>query len=113
MRLNGWQRIGIIASVVWAIVGAIWEIVELQRLHDARASDAFSSVYRPCRDQPRNDPDEYFKQASAARNAVPEGSGWNIAAFALIPIPIAWLIAYGLVALGRWVRRGFPRAASK
>jgi hypothetical protein len=26
---------------------------------------------------------------------------------ALVPIPIAWLIAYGLVGLMRWIRRGF------
>src|SRR5262245_57540869 len=24
MRLNGWQRIGIVASVVWMIVGGMW-----------------------------------------------------------------------------------------
>ena len=33
---------------------------------------------------------------------------WKYAiALALIPIPIAWLIVYGFVALGRWIRAGF------
>lgn len=114
MRLNGWQRIGIIASVIWAIVGAIWGILETKRVHDARAGYAFSHVYGPCRDQPGNDPDNVcFKQASAAYNAVPEESGWNIVALALIPIPIAWLIVYGFVVLGRWVRRGFAIARAR
>jgi hypothetical protein len=32
MRLNGWQRIGIIASVAWVIGGSIWALMDE---HDA------------------------------------------------------------------------------
>jgi hypothetical protein len=31
------------------------------------------------------------------------------AAFTLIPIPIVWIIVYGLVGLVRWIRVGFAR----
>jgi hypothetical protein len=35
---------------------------------------------------------------------------WYVAAlFAFVPIPIAWLIAFGLVAVVRWIRRGFAK----
>jgi hypothetical protein len=38
-------------------------------------------------------------------------SRWNVAIVALAPIPIAWLLVWGLVALVRWIRRGFQPSA--
>jgi hypothetical protein len=37
---------------------------------------------------------------------------WNAAIFGLAPIPIVWLIIYGIVGIGRWIRRGFSSAAT-
>ena len=39
------------------------------------------------------------------------GNHWLYAAvFGLVPIPLGWLVVYGLVALWRWIRVGFkPR----
>ena len=31
------------------------------------------------------------------------------AAFAFIPIPLAWLVVWGMVSLVRWIRAGFQR----
>jgi hypothetical protein len=31
---------------------------------------------------------------------------WTLA-YTLIPIPIFWLVGYGLLALARWIRAGF------
>jgi hypothetical protein len=33
----------------------------------------------------------------------------DAAAFATIPILIAWLVVYGFVALGRWIAAGFKQ----
>jgi hypothetical protein len=32
---------------------------------------------------------------------------WVALAFALIPIPIGWLLGWLLISTGRWIRRGF------
>jgi hypothetical protein len=46
MRLNGWQRIGIVASVVWAIGGPIY----VENATDNEALATFVRVHRACLD---------------------------------------------------------------
>jgi hypothetical protein len=41
---------------------------------------------------------------------VPKESRWNIAIALLVPMLIAWLIAYALLVLVRWIRAGFNRS---
>jgi hypothetical protein len=111
-RLNGWQRIGIVLSVLWAIIAAFHEMEEINRRYDAAFSSAFSPVYQRCRDiQDRNnlpaDGEACKEEAARATAGVQMESGWNIAIAALVPIPVFWLIAYALVGLVRWIRRGF------
>jgi hypothetical protein len=60
MRLNGWQRIGIVASVIWAIGGPIY----LDHTAQQEASAAFMHYYEACRDVPSNDPERCFQRAS-------------------------------------------------
>jgi hypothetical protein len=43
MRLNGWQRIGIVASVIWAIGAPIY----LDHAAEQEASEAFERFYVP------------------------------------------------------------------
>ena len=44
-------------------------------------------------------------QTNFMKNA--DGHWWAAAIVGLGPIPFAWLIVYGFVALGRWIRVGF------
>jgi hypothetical protein len=91
MRLNGWQRIGIVASVIWAIGAPIYLGL--------------------CRDVPSNDPQQCFQTASRHFNAVtryPLFSA-NGAVAALVPVGLGWLFAYALVYLVRWIRAGFAK----
>jgi len=105
MRLNGWQRIGIVASVIWAISAPIY----LDSAAQKDADDRFSRTYRSCRDVPTNDPDQCFQRAAAAHDSVPRYHfmSANGAFVALAPIPLGWLLAYALVYLVRWIRAGF------
>jgi hypothetical protein len=105
MRLNGWQRIGIVASVVWAIGAPIYKDNEAQMAADER----FSRSYNSCRDVPSNDPEQCFQRASRAYDSVPRYHfmSANGAFVALAPIPLGWLLAYALVYLVRWIRAGF------
>jgi hypothetical protein len=109
MRLNGWQRIGIVASVIWAIGAPIY-------LDDGavkHAHELFAQSYEHCRDIPTNDPERCFQQASRLYDTVPRYSlttpeqRVNFALAAFVPIVLAWLIAYALIYLVRWIRAGF------
>jgi hypothetical protein len=106
MRLNGWQRIGIVASVIWAIGAPIYFDNAAQ--NDAR--EKFSSYYKLCRDVPGNDPERCFKEASQQYDTVPHytlSEPENVAVVSLVPVVLGWLLAYVLVGLGRWIRAGF------
>jgi len=112
MRHNGWQRIGLVVSIVWVLAGGLWgnkialdEAGMLTRVqlnacvaeNKVRYGEygPYDRVWSPCWRQ---------SQANLMRNA--EGH-WRFAAlFAFVPLPIAWLLAYALVYLVRWIRVG-------
>ena len=117
MRLNGWQRIGLVTSIVWFIAGGLWGnkialdeagartslqldacVAENKRRHGEYGPH--EQVWTPCWDQ---------FGANFMRNA--EGHWMFAALFALVPLPIAWLLAYALVHLVRWIRAGFKPSA--
>src|SRR3954471_14941604 len=45
MRLNGWQRIGLVASVVWVIGAFVYEVAAIENKANDRASLAFRLCY--------------------------------------------------------------------
>jgi hypothetical protein len=102
-RFNGWQRFGIVLSILWAIVSCLY--IRYEQLQNANERSVLT--YNRCKDAPNDAADRQCIADTASTYRMHEGS-WGSAAFiALIPIPIAWLLAYGLVFLGRWIRRGF------
>ena len=107
MRLNGWQRIGIIASFLWAIGAPIY----LDHAAEQDASEAFHEYYGLCRDVPSNDPQQCFETASHHSDAVMRYRLFsaNGAVAALVPVGLGWLFAYALVYIVRWIRAGFTK----
>ena len=105
MRLNGWQRIGIVASVIWAIGAPIYLDTAAQR----DAMEQFDQTHKACLDNPRNDFDVCFRRASAAADSVPRYPllSANGVFVALVPVALGWLVACALVYVGRWIRAGF------
>jgi hypothetical protein len=108
MRLNGWQRIGIVASVIWAIAGPLY----LRQLALDSAVEQSGFVHRVCRNGP-TDPAICLARSEQAFDEAIQGDlmahvGWGPwAAKAFIPVLVGWLLVYALVYLVRWVRAGF------
>ena len=102
LRLNGWQRIGVVASVLWAIGGAYWG--NNIRLHEG---DWVLENYSACLHAPHSDWAECEKKLDKDWPAAISGRGLYAAFVGLVPIPLGWLMVYGIVALARWIRTGF------
>lgn len=113
LRISGLQRVGIVLSFTWFFVGGFWAnsdaINFAQTLADRQLNSCveehkqrlgetapFSQTWDPCWAQFPND---------YARNA--EGHWKSALVAGLVPIPSGWLLAWGAIALYRWVRRGF------
>ena len=98
-RLHGWARIGIVLSMVWAIMGSIWALNLL-----------FEPVYQnyaTCQTLISASPSDCLQ---LFQTQLADARGRRLTAVAIVglgPIPVAWMLVYGLVALVRWIRRGF------
>src|SRR6476469_11050538 len=101
MKLNEWQRLGIIASVIGGLACAWWGLKLRYDPIWAGYSTCLSIAY----DQPAYDGCEKLLHLQLADA---EGQLWWIVLLtAIVPFALAWIIAYTLVGLVRWVRRGF------
>jgi hypothetical protein len=101
--LNGCQRIGIVLSMLWPVVGGLWgNQIAIQR------GDAIPIAhYKWCISQPDYDDDE-CSATFDEEYAVGVRGHWAFAAMmGLVPIPIAWLLGYVVVWTVRWIKRGF------
>jgi uncharacterized protein len=96
-RLNGWQRIFIVLSVVWMIVGGLWGW--------RHANDKADAEFKLCITQIQTASDVQACRAKRAEALVPNWFG--AAVVALAPITIAGLFFYGLIFVARRIRRAF------
>ena len=98
-RLNRWQRIGIVLSMLWAAVGGLWgDHIAIQE-----GGAIPIAHYKRCITQPDYDDDE-CSAAFDEEYAVGVRGHWGFAAMAaLIPIPVVWLLVYILVWTVRWM----------
>lgn len=127
VSLNGWQRIGIIASGAWIIFALANELPNL----DYRAQQAGDVSFKACVDNPGtpyNVPDrpltdsEVFgdelkldtcRKVRSDVYRIERTSRLQVAALlALAPVIVGWLATYFAIWLVRWVRRGFQQPAN-
>lgn len=111
MKLNGWQRAGIVAAALWAIVGSIgfW------RDGHSPAMQVYMMDYKRCIDMPevqRNACDQlavarFHKELDGAT-----GEFWQFVPFVItIPPLIVWGLISLIIVIVRWIRNGFGAAA--
>lgn len=105
--LSGWQRIGVVISVVWAVGAGIYA----RNADVERASNFHAAIYRTCTEtkSARSDFDfsECSQDAGRASSTQMTRSWGNTAVVALVPIPFGWLAVLLILKVSRWVRAGF------
>jgi hypothetical protein len=101
MRLNAWQRVGIVVSIVWAVAAAI-----CQRNADVeRAQDFVKYAFKVCTDAQSlsrdKDPAGCSQESETHRAIWLAGSWSNVALVSLVPIAFGWLAVYTIVGIRR------------
>ena len=106
MRLNSWQRLGIVLSVVWAVGGGWYA----RSVHIETAQKVMDLNYQACAELKSQKNDFNFgpcmENATKSYQIQMQGSLGDEALLGLAPIPFAWLLVYALIGGGRWIRRG-------
>jgi hypothetical protein len=97
MKLNGWHRIGVVLSVLWAIVAFCWtRSIQVKNGHE---------LFRSC----------LYKTTSYCENislqsALDETANWtDVTFFSLFPIVIGWILAFLSVKVFKWIKTGFEK----
>jgi len=107
VRLNGWQRTGILLSVLWVLCVSMWFYQHVPNVN----APGIASVYLQCIEEPNAKRRECRARAEwfgeEARSEFRGGWPW----VALGPILVVWPLAYVVVWLVRWIRRGLQSVA--
>lgn len=103
MKLNGWQRIGVVASVLSGIAGAIYE----RNKQIGFANDFLNSSINRCLPSDADACVELAYKTHSNLLALDGAGISNILFVALGPIIAGWLLAYMLLKVFRWVKAGF------
>jgi hypothetical protein len=110
-RLNGWQRIGIVTSVAWAIGAWFYTAISFEKQATSEYLSTHEMCVTPLIEQGRTHAiADCTNLAREARSLAVLHKSETAAFNAFVPILIAWLIVYGVIGLIRWVRRGFQPA---
>jgi len=118
MKINGWKRIGIIASVVWIF----WSYNHQMDAETQRYTALAVDIEMTC-EQTHQQAGETFDQFFPICDALGKTNGGEqrafanyrlaekeAAGFAAITTLFAWLGVYLAIFLVRWVKRGFTGA---
>ena len=110
MKLNGWQRIGVVATALWVV--AVVAIACVERW--GNPASVFSSEYvfrfvehTPAAEQPLRKVDPKTGEVRGPTEVIASLPPLPILRAALIPPFAAWLLAYVVLWTVQWVRKGF------
>jgi hypothetical protein len=101
--LTGWQRIGILLSIIWIFIGGTlgWK----------HAYDKVDADFKLCVAAVKTAADlEACRNTHNTALKRPKAVSASVVAFG--PLIVVWLICYGFVLLFRWIRRGFRASRS-
>jgi len=102
-RLSGWQRIGVVVSILW-LVGSF---IIFSNMQINAGKELANTVYSLCLMGKYGDANrcDYKAYLNMFTKGLPD---WADVAFSSIaPIPVFWLVGWGVIRVLRWIRTGF------
>ena len=106
MKLNGWHRIGIVLSVLWAL-GAFISI----RKYQINLADAlYRDQYHNCSiSGPTNM--SYCDETVSLQAAMDATANWvDVAFYSLFPVVVGWILVLVSVKTIKWIKNGFDKS---
>jgi len=100
-KLSGWKRIGIVASVLWAIGGYVWGASSV-----VTPQTFLLTCWEIAKEHPSL-PENCAAEWQRYLKTYPDETRMYGLIYALVPIPFGWIIFGSLLGAGRWIRRGF------
>jgi hypothetical protein len=133
VKLSGWQRIGVILSVLWFVGFGVFmfehEISRHSDFHMWQLDNCLKIAEMRRESLQLNDPAYSARDAEVQRNlhkCSADASAfftkqvsdlwsnvWILLLVDLASIALAWLLVWIVVSLVRWVSRGFQKSAAK
>jgi hypothetical protein len=105
MKLNGWQRAGVVASLVW-IPSAYYCAHRAAAMDDRKFAGENLTTCDEVYTTLRRDLSECQKNYESYLNATQASERTQALKVALTPVPIGWILGYATV----WIKRGFVDA---
>ena len=108
--LNGWQRLGVVLSVLWFFfAGFSQRTDDLDKAYEfARSSSRI--CYELHRDAINSGNSDVCRDEFSSNYKIMLDGSWEKSfAIAIIPIPIFWGIVILFIKTYRWVRKGFGK----
>lgn len=104
--LNGWQRIGVVLSILWFFTAGL-----SQRAYDVNKAFEFANLSsKICYESNKEgNSDICHQRFSEDYKLMLDGSWGNSIAIAIIPIPIFWGIVILIIKVYRWIKKGFAK----
>jgi hypothetical protein len=115
MRLNGWQCIGIVLSVIWAVA----MVLEMGNDSYEQANSVSITTAAKCESEQRLQKNsnlevcEQIKKAAFDRTKEKYNYVGGVGLLILAPIAFAWFAVYLLMWVLRWVKTGFKNESAK
>ena len=105
MHVNGWQRVGVVLSVLWAIGAAIY----IRSAQVQSADSLFKMEFSTCLNE-QGSTIEACSNTVSLQHAMDITADWpDVAFFAFAPVIAGWLVAYIALKTFRWVKTGFSK----
>ena len=103
MRVHGWQRVGVVLSILWAIGAAIFvRSVQVKNGHSL-----FQMDFGDCL---RSSTIEACSNKFSLQHAMDITAYWpDVAFFAFAPVIAGWIVAYIALKTFRWIKVGFSK----
>lgn len=110
MKLNGWQRIGIVLSILWLVPVASFPLIQLWTYpEDTLHNSPFFDWIVPAADVPSAENDDLYDLFEP--DLVPKLKIGLYLLFAFGPVIGFWLLIYLCIYTIRWVFNGFKHHA--
>ena len=105
MRLNGWQRMGLVLSVLWALGAAIYE-----RNEQVKSADALYQLKAQACFTGQADTTKECLNKVSLQDAMDATANWaDVAFYAFGPVIAGWIVTLIAISTFRWISAGFPK----